>query len=124
MIAPQASRAYTDNYAVNCPNDIYCSQSNPGHNWIEAKTQNWGTNEKGSGYPAELCIRILITTSGSGHNWCTGAFYPVQLPGSSMGQFGVGNLKGQTGLPYPYNGYTLQYNIYGPSQIMWGWWYG
>lgn len=122
-LTPDASRAYTDNYGIDCPNDIYCLEANPGHNWVEGKTQNWGENGNGQGYPAELCLKIVSTKSGTGHYWCSGSYYPPQKPGSNYGVFGVGKIQEKTGLPYPYYGYTLQYNIYGPSQWTWGWWW-
>lgn len=123
LLIPAAAQAYSDNYAVECPNDIFCLESNPGHNWTEAKTQNWGTDEKGHGYEAQLCLKWVSHTSGTGMNRCSNSYLPVELPGSSSGQFYVTGLH-NSGLPWPYWGYTLQYNVHGPAQISWGWWNG
>jgi hypothetical protein len=56
-----------------------------------------------------------------GMNRCSNGYLPVELPGSSSGVFYVTGLH-SVGIPWPFWGYTLQYNTSGPSQISWGWW--
>jgi hypothetical protein len=95
------------------------------HNWTQFKTQNWGTNGKGTaGYPAVLGLGAFNAAGNVdwGHVF-TPYDYPVEVRGDPHFQF-YWNFGSQFSGVYPIEEAVTQENTEEVQQYQWMWAYG